>query len=158
MVVAKMKELLIELRPSEMLYIQAMKDFLDSKTTIIEKSENRRLVLTALSLARKSLENATYLGQARLALLFLNLELGSTRKKYFKVFLRSEEYSQFWYMGELLGLEKKKDILIGTLMLAEKERRVQQVVWKLLLRLADKIKNDDELHQAVSSSLAKSKE
>jgi len=151
----KTKELLIELTPSEALYIQAMKDFLDGKTRIIEKSENRRLVLTALSLASKSLESATYLGQARLALLFLNLELGSTRKRYFKVFLRLEEYSRFWYMGELLGLEKKKDILIGTLMLAEKEKRVQQAVWKLLLRLADKIKGDEDLNQAISNSLSK---
>ena len=147
-----MKELVIKLRPSEMLYVSAMKHFLDSQVFMSgARSENRRLILKGIYLAIKSLENATYLGKARLALLLINLDLGST-PKYFKVYLEPEGYSAFWYIGERLGLEKKHDIFIGLLMLAEKERTVQKAVDNMIFKLVNKVEEDTELKQALESS------
>lgn len=122
-----MKELLITLTPSQMLYIQALKGILKTKG-------NRQFILEIFRLAETSLEKGNYLGKARLGLLILSLGINPKSKRHFKVFLSQKEYSKFWLLAEKLELETKSQTMIGLCLLAEKS--LYYVVAEILNRVS----------------------
>lgn len=113
MIKEESKELLVTLTPSQMIYLSVMKEYLKERG-------NRKFLLEVMKLAEDSLEKEKYLAEAQLGKFVLGLKINPRAKRHFKAFLTKEEYSRFWYLGERLGLETKRQILLGLCFLAEK--------------------------------------
>ena len=109
-----MKELMVILSVSEMIYTQIIREMLRCRG-------NRNFVTELVNLGSSAVSQGQLTGEAMLGKLIMSLPLNVKGRKHFKANLTDEEYNGFWRMAEVLGVRTKREILLAMCFMVEKK-------------------------------------